>query len=366
MQSDSRNAAVRSHFADGVQRYQWMGSPLYSAFCRRIVDDADLLALAAEARPGQPFTYPLLGAAHMLVLGGTDTPLADYYASVTRTPKQDVDGAFQAFRTFCLDRRGDLLAIMKERMVQLTFVGRAAFVLPALAYVARLAGEPLSFIDVGCSAGLLTMFTSYSYDYGPGRRIGSAADLALAPFRFEGPPPDFLTGIPKLGPVVGIDLNPVSAADPIERRWIEALYAPDMVEERRRLRAALDLRARTPLTVLKGDASILLPDLLATMPDPICVLAAHCLYQWPGEARDALDRAFRQASRRRRRLYLVTFDHPAGIDPSLARQSEGGAAAEMPLGHEAVLTVYDNEASEQTLIGRYDGYGRRGEWLAKS
>ena len=213
MQSDSRNAAVRSHFADGVQRYQWMGSPLYSAFCRRIVDDADLLALAAEARPGQPFTYPLLGAAHMLVLGGTDTPLADYYASVTRTPKQDVDGAFQAFRTFCLDRRSDLLAIMKERMVQLTFVGRAAFVLPALAYVARLAGEPLSFIDVGCSAGLLTMFTSYSYDYGPGRRIGSAADLALAPFRFEGPPPDFLTGIPKLGPVVGIDLNPVSAAE---------------------------------------------------------------------------------------------------------------------------------------------------------
>jgi hypothetical protein len=365
MQSDSRDAVVLNHFVDGVQRYRWMGSPLYSAFCRRIVDDADLLALAGEARPGQPFTYPLLSAAHMLVLGGADTPLADYYASVTPTPKQDVDGAFQAFRTFCLDRRSDLLPIMKERVVQLTFVGRAAFVLPALAYVARLAGEPLSFIDVGCSAGLLTMFTHYFYDYGLGRRIGGTADLALAPFRFESPTPGFLTGIPKLGPVVGIDLNPVSAVDPIERRWIEALYAPDMIEDRRRLRAALDLRARTPLTVLKGDASILLPDLLATMPDPICVLAAHCLYQWPAEARDALDRTFRQASIGRR-LYLVTIDHPTGLDPSLARRSDGGPATEMPLGHEAVLTVYDNEASDQTRLGRYDGYGRRGEWLAKS
>lgn len=364
MNTETQDPAVVRQFADGVRRFRWMGSPLYSAFCKRIVDDDDLLTLAAEAPSGQPFTHLLFAAAHMLILEDASTPLAAYYASVTSAPKHDDDRGFAAFRTFCRERRGEMLAIMKRRTVQFTVAGRAAFVLPAVAHVARLAGEPLSFIEIGCSAGLLTLFAHYAYDFGPGGRVGGPADLTITSFRFVGAVPSFLTSIPKIGERVGIDLNPVDPADPRERRWIDALCPPDMVEERRQLRAALDFRACTPLPIVKGDALAALPGLLASMPDPICVLAAHCLYQWSQDARDALDGEFRKASNGRS-LYCITIDHPGAIDPSRATPSSARADDEMPLEHEAVLTVYRNREASSTLLGRYDSFGRRGIWLAQ-
>jgi hypothetical protein len=163
---------------------------------------------------------------------------------------------------------------MNKRTVQFTAVGRAAFVLPAVAYVARTTGAPLSFIDIGCSAGLLTSFARYNYDYGSGPYVGGRGELTIDSFRFVGAPPAFLADVPKIERAVGVDLNPVDPADPKERRWIDALCPPDMIRERGQLRAALDYRARTTLPVLRADALQALPGLLATMPNPICALAA--------------------------------------------------------------------------------------------
>jgi hypothetical protein len=359
----SKDAVVRQ-FADGVRRFRWMGSPLYSAFCKCILDDDDILDLASEAPDAQPFTHLLFAAIHALVLEDPSTPLAAYYASITSAPKPNPDRAFGEFRAFCRERRGEILAIMKRRTVQFTVTGRAGFILPAVASVADLTGgRPLSLIDIGCSAGLLTLFDHYAYDFGEGRRIGDPAGIAIDGFRFVGAAPAFLTGIPKIGKRVGIDLNPVDPADPAERRWIDALCPPDMRWERRQLRAALDLRARTPLPVITGDALFALPGLFATMPDPICVLATHCLYQWPQTARTALDLEFRKASETRS-LHLVAIDHPGALDASRATAVYPATADEAPIEHEAVLTIYRDGEASSTLLGRYDGFGRCGIWLA--
>jgi hypothetical protein len=339
-----------------------MGSPLYGEFCRRLLDDRELLDLAARAPAGQPFVHMLFAAVHYLLLDDPSVPLAAYYASVTDRPRHDNDRAFIAFKNFCTERAGEIVATMRGRTVQLTFAGRAAFVLPAIAYVAREAGEPLSFIDIGCSAGLLTQFAHYSFDYGGGYHLGPSDGLTIDTFRFADGPPAFLSRVPEICRTVGIDLNPVDPADPREARWIDALCPPDMNAERRQLRAALALRARTGLSVIRGDALQAVPQLLATWSDPVCALAAHCLYQWPADARAALDLEFRKASEQRT-LYFIRIDHPAALDPSRA-WIRHGESDDVPIEHEAVLTVYSGGNTSTTLLGRYDSFGRQGIWLA--
>ncbi len=356
---------VRIHFEDGVARCRWMGSRLYSAFCRRILDDDGLLDLASNTRTGQPASHMLFGAVHWLLLGEGDgtAPPAAYYASLSPDPLHDDDGAFAAFRDFCFARRDDIIPMMKTRMVQFTLAGRAGFAFPTIAHVARLAGEPLSFIEVGCSAGLLTQFDRYSYDFGPAGRVGDPKNLAITSLRFVGAPPPFPLFIPKIGERVGIDLNPIDPSDLVERRWIDALCPPDMVEERRQLRAALDLRAATPLPVVKGDALTVVPGYLAAMPEPICLLHAHCLYQWPQDARDALDAELRSASRGRS-IFRIAIEHPGTIDPSRATPTALRDSADGPIEHEGRLTVYRDGETTSTLLGRYDSFGRRAVWLA--
>jgi hypothetical protein len=357
------DSTIVDQFADGIRRFRWMGSPLYAEFCRRILHDDELLALAAAAPSSQPYTHLLFGAAQFLILEDPSAPLAAYYGSVRHSPVCDHERAFAAFRDFCGERAGEITAIMKRRTVQFTLAGRAAFVLPAIAYVAGLAGEPLSFIDIGCSAGLLTSFARYAYDYGGGRKMGDPTTLTIDSFRFAGGPPVFLTHIPKIDRLVGIDLNPVDPADPKERHWIDA-SARHGGRTPSTARAALDLRARTALPVIRGDALAALPHFLTSMPDPICALAAHCLYQWPTDARAALDIEFRKASDGRS-LYLVTIDHPAALDASRIAHyfNRGDEAA--PMEHEAILTVYRNGDATSLLLGRYDSFGRRGVWLAE-
>jgi hypothetical protein len=211
---------------------------------------------------------------------------------------------------------------------------------------------------------LLTSFDRYAYDFGPDGRLGLPTDLTITSFRFVGGKPAFLTAIPRIGARVGIDLNPVDPADSREYRWIDALCPPDMVEERRQLHAALTFRARSALNVITGDALIELPALFATISDPICALAAHCLYQWPADARDALDCAFREASEART-LYFITIDHPAALDRTRTQEFASVADDEVPMVHEATLRTYRDGGVEHTLLGRYDSWGRRGIWLAE-
>ncbi len=254
---------------------------------------------------------------------------------------------------------------MKRRTVQFTVTGRAGFILPAVAYVADLTGgKPLSLIDIGCSAGLLTLFDHYAYDFGEGHRIGDPAGITIDGFRFVGATPAFLTGIPRIGKRVGIDLNPVDPADPAERRWIDALCPPDMRRERRQLRAALDLRAWTPVAgdhrrcpvsparPVRRDAG---SDLCPRDALPVSVATARRVPR-------SIWNFARQAETRS--LHLVAIDHPGALDAGRATAVYPATADEAPIEHEAVLTIYRDGEAASTLLGRYDGFGRRGIWLA--
>ena len=163
--------SVRERFADATSRFRQMGSSFYAALSEGCMEDQEILTLASEAALGQPATHLLFGAVQFLLFEQPDSLLASYYPSITDKPL-DADRAYPEFRAFCLSRRGRIVDLLKTRTVQTTVVRRAAYLLPAMAHVAKLAGAPLSIVEVGCSAGLLTLFDHYRYDFGDGFVIG--------------------------------------------------------------------------------------------------------------------------------------------------------------------------------------------------
>lgn len=358
------NIPAEKQLVQTAKRWRWMGSPLFASLTERAAGDEDLKAMVAAAPEGQPGAFLLLSAVHWLVLKNPGLPLGRYLASVTEDPLIDEEGAYQAFREMCRTQRARILDVMQTHTLQLTLAGRAAFVLPLASYVARRAGEPLSFIEIGCSAGLLTNFDQYSYDYGPGGRIDGPESMRLSSLRWIGPPPvQYLQAAPNIRERVGIDLHAVDPANPDERSWIEAILPPEAKAERAELRAALELRMRKPFQVIEGDALGATPPLLSKLADPILVLAAHCLYQWPAAARDALDQVFRNASGGRA-IYLLRIDHPQALDPNAVPAPSPADPNEAPVLHEASLTIYRDGETEQKLLARYDSYGRKAIWLA--
>lgn len=120
--------------------------------------------------------------------------------------------------------------------------------LPALA---TLAG-PLAIIEVGASMGLCLQPGRWAYDYDE-RLVGDPAAPRLR---------CALTGaLPKVPQIVwsaGLDLNPLSPANPDDVAWLEALIWPvgdgePDAERLGRLRAAVDLARTHGPPVRRGD-----------------------------------------------------------------------------------------------------------------
>ena len=91
-------------------------SPLYERLSFGIANDPELLAIAAQAKPGQPMPNLFLSAVHFLLLRGVQHSLANFYPSLPRTAFSSVD-AYPSFRAFCLDHREAILELVSIRLV---------------------------------------------------------------------------------------------------------------------------------------------------------------------------------------------------------------------------------------------------------
>ena len=70
---------VRAAFEDPKE---FTTSPLYRCLSRTVAATGELVDLACQGRPGQYPTFLFFGALHLLLLAGTDHPLARFYPSV--------------------------------------------------------------------------------------------------------------------------------------------------------------------------------------------------------------------------------------------------------------------------------------------
>jgi hypothetical protein len=232
----------------------------------------------------------MLAAVHYHLLRNPGHQLARFYPTLTDTPA-DPHAAAPAFRAFVLDHRVEVTALIAERTVQTNEVRRCCYLYPAVQLVGDLAGAPISLIEAGCSAGLNLGLDRYGYHIGDTVAGDPRSPVQLeCALRGEQAPPSLPA--PEIAWRAGLDLNPLNPANPADRAWLEALVWPEHPQRLRRLRAALDLAARSPRPrTYTGDARHTLPTAVADAPAHtiVCVMHTAFLAHFPADARDRFE-----------------------------------------------------------------------------
>lgn len=260
-------------------------SPLYEVLGHAVADDPELLAMAAQAQPGQPPPNILFAAVHALLAGYPEDPLAAYYATLGGSKPAD-SGAAARFREFGLAHREELLPVIRTRLVQTNEVRRSAILLPAFASIAKGSGRPLALIEIGPSAGLNLLFDRYQYRYGA-VSVGDPTSPVVLISEPIGLAPD--VAIPSVVARAGIDINPLDVTDPDDVAWLRALLWPEHTDRLALLDAALDVARREPPTLLKGALFDRIPQLALNAPSgaSVCIFATFVLNQF---SRDMIER----------------------------------------------------------------------------
>jgi hypothetical protein len=322
-------------------------SPLYEQLALGIADDPVLLAIAAQAKSGQPVPNLFLGAVHFLLLGGVQHPLAHFYPSLSPSASSSAD-PYPSFRAFCLKYRHEILELISSRLVQTNEVRRCGCLLPAFTHVAQQAGDrPLAVVEIGASAGLNLLWDRYGYDYGIGRWYGNPRSPVQIVCGLRG---DRHLPLMAVWPVVtvrvGLDLNPIDVRDPDAALWLRALVWPDEVGRAELLQQAVQVAQQDPPRLLAGDALDILPEVLATVPpdQAVCVFHTHTINQFAPEARAHLSTLLATHAFRRK-LYRVAIEWLGDTHPRLE------------------LIAYEDGVKTEHLLAYCGSHGEWLEWL---
>jgi hypothetical protein len=322
-------------------------SELYALLSLAILDDEELLAIAAGVRPGQPPAHMLFAAVQFLLLNGLEHPLAAYYPTLGGLRAPDGD-APRAFRDLCLGQRRAVAELVATRLTQTNETRRCAYLYPAFAAAAAAGeGRPLALIELGPSAGLNMSWDRYGYDYGEGLRRGAEGSPVLISTELRGPAqPPLPAQPPAVAWRVGVDLNPIDLEDEMAVRWLEALIWPEHTERVARLRAAVGVAREARPPIVAGDALALLPELIAAAPAEatLCLYHTHVTYQFSPEMHARLDAILRAAARER---------------PVMRLSCEGGNGPPQLL-----LERRSGERHEERLLAIVSGHGTWVAWRA--
>lgn len=262
-------------------------SALYADWAAGAASDPDLLAVLARI-PASRRQPPLVFAVTRL-LGAPEAPFPEWSA-------------------WLLAHADEVVAECARRIVQTNEPLRCAVLLPALSLI----DGPIALLEVGASAGLCLFPDRYSYRYRTAedvRRLDPAdgASPVVLDCDVAGAPP---LRMPHIVARYGIDLQPLDARDPEDRRWLEGLVWPGERGRVDRVRAALDVAAADLPRLVAGDAADLLSDVAAALradaPDATLVVTTPgVLAHVPRAARERIITAARRAGR------WITLDAPA-------------------------------------------------------
>lgn len=144
----------------------------------------------------------------------------------------------------------DVVAEASARRLQTNEPLRCAALLPALSLI----DGPLALLEVGASAGLCLYPDRYSYRYrgGPDLDPADGPSTVVLGSDLRGDPP---LRLPDVVWRAGIDLDPLDAADPADRRYLTMLTWPGETGRADRIDAALDIVAADPPLLVRGDAT---------------------------------------------------------------------------------------------------------------
>lgn len=222
------------------------------------------------------------------------------------------DGGYASWRRFVVQHAEALIDGCRTRQLQTNEPLRLAPLLPVLSQIEG----PIALLEIGASAGLCLYPDRYSFrflDEDGGIRAaldphdGPSAVVLESRVSGELPP----LRMPDVVWRAGIDLTPLDAAEPRDRRWLQALVWPGETGREERIGAALDIVASDPPRLVAGDALASIDALAADAPTDatLVITTPGVLVHIPRAERTALvDRLVRMTAR------WITIDPPAVLD----------------------------------------------------
>ena len=263
-----------------------LGSPFMARLMGLMAENWPLdraLSARMEAWPGDPgpsgvsLPLRLAGGLHALHLMGAAPELTAAY------PPHDVpDAQLLAALRGALLTHAEFLDRWIDNAPQTNELGRSAVLIAAARWLAARYDMRMVLSELGASAGLNLWFNHYALR--AGERVYGPADpvLTLEP-DWQGPDPAAAT--PVVADRAGVDLNPLTPADPDDALRLLAYLWPDQEARLARTRAALSL---PPAPVARADATDWLETRLAA-PRPGALHLIYHTVAWqyfPAQAQD--------------------------------------------------------------------------------
>ncbi|MEM6696210.1 MAG: DUF2332 family protein [Pseudomonadota bacterium] len=287
---------------------------------------------------GQSVPLRLAGSLHALVIDGSAPALAALYP-----PHEPTDAAlWQAVRS-AIEHHAPRLDTWLDQAPQTNEVARSAALIAAGHWLHARFKLPFVLSELGASAGLNLFWDHYALGLPDHTARGPAdAVLTLDP-EWRGPMP------PQSAPVIaarrGVDLNPLSPAEPSDRLRLEAYVWADQSHRRQRLDAALTI-AR-PMVDRASAADWLETRLAETTPGHLHLIFHTVAWQY-----------FPSSEQRRAQKLIETAGDAAKTSTPLAWLRMEADDATPGAG----LSVRLWPGDETIALGRVDFHGRWLDW----
>jgi hypothetical protein len=270
---------------------------MYADLLDRLADDLDdrgadsitsrVLAGHEDDSGPSALALRLAGSVHRLVLERRAGELAAYYPSVGGT--WDPDAGWAAFRDL-LVAQPDAVREWLDRPPQTNEVGRAAALVGGLLRLGETHRLPVRLFEIGSSGGLILLADRFRYvDANGAATYGDPDSPVVLDPAWVGRP---LEPWPDLAFVerLGSDVGPIDATSPEGRLALTAYVWPDQRARLERLRGALDLAQRHPVTVQRVGAADFI-ERLEVRPGTVTVLWHSVMWQYIGADEQARARA---------------------------------------------------------------------------
>jgi hypothetical protein len=254
----SAEAAVREAFAEQAKACAERGSPFTGRLCEALVgtlDRSTAIGRRVLEWPGRPdargdsVPLRLAGGLHALVRRGSLPGLAALYPPHALP---DVDALQNVLAEVLPEAQADLMTWL-DLPPQTNEPMRSAPLMAGLLVIADYTGGlPLALYEVGASAGLILVLDRYRHRLGTTTAGAGKSPVLIAPEWEGSSPPGARLRIVRRQ---GSDLEPLDVTDPGDRERLLAYVWADQADRLARVEAAIDIAARDPPRLDRGEAA---------------------------------------------------------------------------------------------------------------
>lgn len=332
-----------------------LGSPMYADLLGRMSGDIEVggptatLLRGHEQDPGPSgLALRLAGSLHRLVLAGDEPDLAAFYPT---TGGSWATNAAWPVVLEVLRRREDPLRRLLHQPPQTNEVGRSSGLLGGLLLLVARFPLPVRLLEIGASGGLNLNADMFRYTDDAGRGWGPTDSPVVLDGAWRGRVPDLAVPV-RVVERLGCDVAPVDVSTEEGRLALASYVWPDMTERHQRLRGAIDVARRAPVTVRRQDA--------ASFVESIVPVADRLTVVWHSVMWQYLPRDQQQ----RVRDHLAAVGQSAGPDSPLAHLYAEPVRPERGAEHEfwVCLEQWPGD-DERVLLGRIAPHGVPVDWV---